>query len=124
MPSLRTVVPSLVHYPGIPALPEGTERYRAKGGGSVVVRVEAGDRVSVIDSEGGQICELSFLDEKGRFQAAGLGTAFTNSAEGLKTILQMDDESAARMRVALQRRGADLAAAGALSIFGAGSSPG
>ncbi|WP_434714595.1 DUF1989 domain-containing protein (plasmid) [Rhizobium sp. YTUHZ045] len=124
MPSPRTVVPSLVHYPGIPALPEGTERYRAKGGGSVVVRVETGDRVSVIDSEGGQICELSFLDEKGRFQAAGLGTAFSSSAEGLKTILQAEDESAARMRAALQRRGADLATAGALRIFGAGSTPG
>ncbi|MBB4236192.1 DUF1989 domain-containing protein [Rhizobium esperanzae] len=124
MPGPRTVVPSLVHYPGIPALPEGTERYRAKGGGSVVVRVAAGDRVSVIDSEGGQICELSFLDEEGRFQAAGLGTAFSNSAEGLKAILQMGDESAVRMRAALQRRGADLATAGALRLFGTGSTPG
>ncbi|MDR9813556.1 DUF1989 domain-containing protein [Rhizobium hidalgonense] len=121
---LRTVAPSLVHYPGIPTLPEGAERYRVKGGGSVVVRVEAGDRVSVIDSEGGQVCEISFLDEKGRFQAAGLGTAFSNSAEGLKAILQAEDESAARTRTALQRRGADLAAAGALRLFGTGSTPG
>ncbi|MDO3431663.1 DUF1989 domain-containing protein [Rhizobium sp. CBN3] len=124
MPGPRTIVPSLVHYPGNPALPEGTERYRAKGGGSVVVRVEAGDRVSVIDSEGGQICELSFLDEKGYFQAAGLGMAFSNAAEGLKAILQAEDESAARTRAALQRRGADLAAAAALRVFGAGSTPG
>ncbi|AHG49679.1 aminomethyltransferase (plasmid) [Rhizobium leguminosarum bv. trifolii CB782] len=121
---LRTVAPSLVHYPGIPTLPEGAERYRVKGGGSVVVRVEAGDRVSVIDSEGGQVCEISFLDEKGRFQAAGLGTAFSNSAEGLKAILQAEDESAARTRTALQRRGADLAAAGALRLFGTESTPG
>ncbi|MGO8088387.1 DUF1989 domain-containing protein [Rhizobium leguminosarum] len=124
MTGLRPAAPSLVHYPGIPTLPEGTERYRAKGGGSVVMRVEPGDRVSVIDSEGGQVCEISFLDEKGRFLAAGLGTAFSNSAEGLKAILQAEDESAARTRVALQRRGADLAVAGALSIFGAGSTPG
>ncbi|EJT06328.1 DUF1989 domain-containing protein [Rhizobium sp. CCGE 510] len=123
MTGLRTVAPSLVHYPGIPTLPQGTERYRAKGGGSVVIRVEAGDRVSVIDSEGGQVCEISFLDEKGRFLAAGLGTPFSNSAEGLKAILQGEDESAARTRAALARRGADLAAAGALSIFGAGSTP-
>ncbi|MBY5835920.1 DUF1989 domain-containing protein (plasmid) [Rhizobium leguminosarum] len=124
MTGLRPAAPSLVHYPGIPTLPEGTERYRAKGGGSVVMRVEPGDRVSVIDSEGGQLCEISFLDEKGRFLAAGLGTAFSNSAEGLKAILQAEDESAARTRAALQRRGADLAAAGALCIFGAGSTPG
>ncbi|GLR55694.1 DUF1989 domain-containing protein [Rhizobium indigoferae] len=124
MTGLRSAAPSLVHYPGIPTLPEGTERYRAKGGGSVVVRVEPGDRVSVIDSEGGQVCEISFLDEKGRFLATGLGTPFSNSAEGLKAILQAEDESAARTRAALQRRGADLAVAGALSIFGAGSTPG
>ncbi|MDI5927570.1 DUF1989 domain-containing protein [Rhizobium leguminosarum] len=124
MTGLRSAAPSLVHYPGIPTLPEGTERYRAKGGGSVVVRVEPGDRVSVIDSEGGQVCEISFLDEKGRFLATGLGTTFSNSAEGLKAILQAEDESAARTRAALQRRGADLAVAGALSIFGAGSTPG
>ncbi|QKK20769.1 DUF1989 domain-containing protein [Rhizobium indicum] len=124
MTGLRPAAPSLVHYPGIPTLPEGTERYRTKGGGSVVMRVEPGDRVSVIDSEGGQLCEISFLDEKGRFLAAGLGTDFSNSAEGLKAILQAEDESAARTRAALQRRGADLATAGALSIFGAGSMPG
>jgi len=124
MTGLRPAAPSLVRYPGIPALPEGTERYRAKGGGSVVVRVESGDGVSVIDSEGGQVCEISFLDEKGRFLAAGLGTTFSNSADGLKAILQEEDESAARTRAALERRGADLAAAGALSIFGTGSSPG
>ncbi|MGO7922327.1 DUF1989 domain-containing protein [Rhizobium ruizarguesonis] len=124
MTGLRPAAPSLVHYPGIPTLPEGTERYRAKGGGSVVMRVEPGDRVSVIDSEGGQVCEISFLDEKGRFLAAGLGTVFSNSAEGLKAILQAEDESAARTRAALQRRGADLGVAGALCIFGAGSTPG
>ncbi|MGO8070786.1 hypothetical protein AB9E28_35635, partial [Rhizobium leguminosarum] len=72
----------------------------------------------------GQLCEISFLDEKGRFFAAGLGTAFSNSADGLKAILQAEEESTARTRAALQRRGADLAAAGALSIFGAGSTPG
>jgi len=124
MNGLRPATASLVHYPGIPTLLEGTERYRAKGGGSVVMRVAPGDRVSVIDSEGGQVCEISFLDEKGRFRAAGLGAAFSNSAEGLKAILQAEHESAARTRVALQRRGADLASAGALRIFGAGSTPG
>ncbi|EJC85579.1 glycine cleavage system T protein (aminomethyltransferase) [Rhizobium leguminosarum bv. trifolii WSM2297] len=124
MTGLRPATASLVRYPGIPNLPEGVERYRAKGGGSVVVRVEPGDSVSVIDSEGGQVCEISFLDERGRFLAAGLGTSFSNSAEGLKAILQTKDESAARTRAALERRGADLAAAGALRLFGTGSSPG
>ncbi len=86
----RPVSASIIRYPGIPALPKDTERYRCKGGGSLVVRVEAGDLVTVTDAEGGQACELSFVDESGRFQAAGLGAAFTNAAEGLKTILSRE----------------------------------
>ena len=121
---IRPVSASTVRYPGIPALQTDTERYRCKGGGTLVVRVEAGDRVTLIDCEGGQACELSFLDEKGRFQSAGLGIAFTCAAEGLKSVLSSKEESASRVGAALQRRGADLALAGALRIFGEASPPG
>lgn len=124
MPGVRPLSGSIVRYPGISSLPQGTERYRVKGGGSLVVRVEPGDRITVTDSEGGQPCELSFLDESGRFQSAGLGAAFTNSAEGLKAILGGSDDSAKRTRAALARRGADLGAAGALRIFSEASAPG
>ncbi|MGL4966627.1 MAG: DUF1989 domain-containing protein [Inquilinus sp.] len=121
---VRPASPSLVLTPGIRALPPGTERYRIRGGGSLVIRVEAGDRVMVADTEGGQICELSFLDDSGRFLAAGLGIPFTGAAEGLKASLAAAGEGAARTRAALARRGADLAAAGAARIFGPGSRPG
>ncbi|NRP75338.1 Aminomethyltransferase [Ensifer psoraleae] len=121
---VRPISASTVRYPGVPALPSGTERYRVKGGGSLVLSVEAGDQVTVIDSEGGQACEISFVEGNGRFQSAGLGAAFTTAAEGLKAILSSDNESAARTRLALRRRGADLAAAGALRLFGEASTPG
>lgn len=113
-----------MRYPGVLALPRDTERYRCKGGGSLLLRVEPGDHVSVTDSEGGQVCELTFVDEKGRFQSAGLGTAFTGEAAGLKAILSSPDETAARLRAALERRGADPASAAALRIFGASSPAG
>lgn len=45
-------------WPGWPALSAGTERYRITGGGAVTVGIEAGDQVTIIDVEGGQICEL------------------------------------------------------------------
>src|SRR5215510_4742266 len=45
---------SVILRPGIPMLPAGTERYRVRGGGSVLVPVRAGDRFTVIDVEGGQ----------------------------------------------------------------------
>ncbi|MBB3659367.1 aminomethyltransferase [Rhizobium sp. BK650] len=121
---IRPISASIVHYPGIPALSRNIERYRCKGGGSLVLRVAPGDRICVTDSEGGQPCELTFLDEKGRFQSAGLGSGFTGEAIGLKAVLASPDESAARVRRALERRGADLASASALRLFGASSPAG
>ncbi|MGV8938669.1 MAG: DUF1989 domain-containing protein [Allorhizobium sp.] len=116
--------PSRILRPGIPSLSPGLERYRVKGCGSVVIRVATGDRVSLIDCEGCQPCEASFIGPDGRFDAHGLGTAFTNQAEGLKAILSMPDDSAVRTLSALKRRGADLAQAGALRVFGTQSTPG
>ncbi|NKN39513.1 DUF1989 domain-containing protein [Agrobacterium sp. a22-2] len=116
--------PSRILRPGMPTLPAGLERYRVRGGGSVVVRVSAGDRITVTDTEGRQAAEVSFVDPDGRFAAHGLGTAFTNQADGLKAILSTPDDSAARTLAALKRRGVDLAEAGALRLFGTQSMPG
>lgn len=123
-PGIRPVSASIIRYPGIPALPRGTERYRCRGGGSLTLRVEPGDVVTLTDSEGGQACELTFLDETGRFQPAGLGVSFSGEASGLKALLASGDPSAARLKTALQRRGADIAAAAALHLFGASSPAG
>uniref|UniRef100_UPI002639D454 DUF1989 domain-containing protein n=1 Tax=uncultured Rhizobium sp. TaxID=155567 RepID=UPI002639D454 len=109
--------PSLVLQPGLRSLPPGTERYRIRGGGSVVVRVAAGDTLTLTDVEGCQPCEVSFVDPKGQFDAGALGTAFTDQAEGLKAILTSNEPSAARTLAALRRRNVDLARAGALRLF-------
>jgi aminomethyltransferase len=122
--AVRNASPSLIRYPGFSGMPPGTERYRVKGGGSVVLRVAPGDHLTVTDMEGGQACELSFIDETGHFVSAGLGTTFTNGAEGLKAILACDDESVRRTRAAFARRNVDLAKAGAVRLFGEASMPG
>jgi len=122
--SLQPPRPSLTRYPGLQSMRSATERYRVKGGGSVVVNVSPGDRVTVIDTEGGQPCEITFVDEAGRFNASGLGTAFTNRSEGLKTILSSGDPSARRTLLSLRRRGIDMGDAGALRLFGESSTPG
>ncbi len=123
-PGLRPVLASTIRYPGIPALPRGTERYRCRGGGSLTLRVEPGDVVTLTDSEGGQTCELTFLDESGRFQSAGLGASFTGEASGLKALLASADPSAARLKTTLQRRGAEISSAAALRLFGPASPSG
>ena len=57
--------PSTILWPGIRSLPEGVERYLVEGGGSVVVAIEPGDEVAVVDIEGGQACELAAADPGG-----------------------------------------------------------
>ncbi len=109
---------STILRPGLPALGSGVERYRVRGRGTTVIKVAAGDRVCFVDVEGGQRCETAFVDDRGRFNAAGLGAAFSGPAEGLKDILSLDNDSARRTLGALKRRGVDLAEASALVFFG------
>jgi aminomethyltransferase len=115
--------PSLVRQPGL-TLPPGLERYRVRGAGSLVVRVAPGDRLTLIDSEGAQPCEVTFVDQTGKFDAGALGTPFTCQAEGLKAILSSGEASAARTLRALTRRNVDLAQAGAVRLFGSSSPAG
>jgi aminomethyltransferase len=101
--------PSTILRPGIPSLEPGVERYRVKGLGSIVIKVVAGDRVTVKDMEGCQPCELTFVGMNGSFNAAGLALPrFTHDAGGLKSILTSVEPSAGRTRAALSRRGVDL----------------
>ncbi|HEY7748765.1 MAG TPA: DUF1989 domain-containing protein [Aestuariivirgaceae bacterium] len=116
--------PSVILRPGIPTLPPGTERYRISGGGSIVVAVEAGDTLVVRDVEGQQPCEIAHADKSGRFDATVLGERATNRAEGLKSVIGNNSESAERTKHALKRRGIDLAAAESIRIFGAASAAG
>ncbi len=116
--------PSVILRPGMPAFPPGVERYRVKGRGTTVIKVAAGDRVTIRDVEGGQPCEVSFVDDKGRFNAAGLGTSFSHPAHGLRDSLARGDENASRTLGALKRRNVDLGDARALVLFGEGSPSG
>jgi aminomethyltransferase len=115
---------SKISRPGYAALVAGTERYRVKGRGSTVVKVGVGDKVTVADVEGCQLCEVSFIDGNGRFEPAGLGVPFSGPAIGLRDILSSDSEGTRRTLAALARRGVDLGKAMALTLFGGTSSSG
>ena len=54
----NTPRPSAILRPGLRALAPGVERYLVRGGGSITVRVMAGDRLEVRDLEGLQPCVL------------------------------------------------------------------
>ncbi len=109
---------SLVLRPERPALQPGVERYRVRGGGSATVAVEAGDCLTVMDVEGGQLAELAFWDKTGGFDTSGLGAKADSRGEGLLQILQQGGNSAGLLRRSLQHAGADLATVRTLRVFG------
>jgi aminomethyltransferase len=116
--------PSIILRPGIRALAAGEERYTVPGGGVIAVAIHAGDHVRLVDVEGMQRCELVATDSAGIVDPAILGVRGNSEATDLKKILSGDSESERSVRLGLERRGIDLAAARAISLFGGDSRPG
>jgi len=108
----------------MPTLAPGEERYPVPGGGAIAVPIHAGDRVRVVDVEGMQLCEMVAADAMGAIDASIIGARGDSDAGGLKRVLSGNNESARSVRAGIERRGVDLAAAGAVTLFGGESRPG
>src|SRR5262245_14376972 len=106
--------PSVILRPGMPVLPPGVERYRVRGG-SVTLKIFAGDEVTVTDLEGLQPCALMAADNEGRCDARILGAAANIRGTALAPLL-------VRMRAALGGRAVE--GADALRVFGGNSRAG
>ncbi len=115
---------SRINRPGLRTLLPGVEIYRVSDAGSTVVTVRAGDRLTLTDIEGGQVCELAFCDATGRFNAGALGTRANGRGEGLKSLLGAGNEGARRTTAALQRRAIDIAKAESIRSFSSETPPG
>ncbi len=105
----------------------GHERHVIAGGGASLVQVMTGDKLTLINDEGGQTAELIAATKDGRTDAAILGLTANSSAEGLKAMLALNDSAAdglQRLRQGLTKRGIDLAKAGAIRLFGEDTIPG
>ena len=105
----------------------GRERHVIPGGGALMLRLGAGDRLTVVNDEGGQIAELVATTTEGRIDAAILGQAANSGAEGLKAMLALGDaagEGLARLRRGIAGKGIDLARAGAVRFFAPDTAPG
>ncbi len=102
----RTAARPRILLPGIRRLPPGVERYLVPGGGSVVVRVLAGDDLKLVNCEGGQVCEIMALNAQGMEVPGILGGADAGPATGLRTMLAQGGEAAEALLDALKRRGA------------------
>ena len=114
--------PSRILTPASVTARAGRERYEVAGNGAILIRVGAGDRVTIGNPEGGQRAELVAADGAGRIDAGVLGLATNSDAGGLKALLAAGPRLGSGMgglRLGLERRGIDLAKAGAVAMFGA-----
>ena len=114
-------VPSNIIQPGVFSMPPGTERYVVQGAGAVLIPMQQGDRFTVVNDEGGQVCEIVAADTKGNIDAAVIGKKPNSDAAGLKALLTGADHSLRGLRLGLESRNIDLAGAGAVSFFDARS---
>lgn len=107
--------PSVILQPGF--LLPGMERYHVPGAGAVLFEVEAGDRITVRNSEGGQACEMVAFDKGGRSDPGILGTSANSNAAGLKALLLNGDKSLRALRAGLERRKLGLGSVEAVRFF-------
>ena len=109
--------PSRIMQPQVFSLPPGTERYVVQGQGAVLIPIDTGDQITIINDEGGQNCEVVVCDPKGRSDACIIGATATAGAGGLQALLTSNDQSLRGMRMGLDARKVDLVKAQAVHLF-------
>ncbi|MGH6946774.1 MAG: hypothetical protein ACREDZ_05555, partial [Kiloniellales bacterium] len=109
--------------PGGTALVPGQERYRVAGGSALALRLAAGDRLRVVDLEGGQWCELVAFGPDGRGDPAIIGAVANGRAEGLRQTLAREG-SMGRLAASLARHSLSLERARSTALFGPDSRAG
>ena len=109
--------PSGIFAPSVFSMPLGTERYVVPGCGAVLIPVEPGDQIILMNEEGGQPCEIIGLDDKGRCDVNLVGQSSNCDASGLRALLADGDVSLRSVRMGLEARGVDIACAVAVRFF-------
>ncbi|TJZ91358.1 DUF1989 domain-containing protein [Paracoccus gahaiensis] len=99
------------------------ERHGVPGGGAVMLRLSAGDRITLLNDEGGQRAELATATPDGR-PADLLDRAADRPALGLQAALSSGEASLRRLAAGIARRGIDPGALRAVTLFGAASPAG
>ncbi len=87
IPTIEPLAPparSVILRPGMRTLPPGVERFRIEGGRTLTVELEPGDRITVTDVEGGQVCELLALGEDGRSDPGVIGAKAEPAAQSIR----------------------------------------
>ena len=101
-----------VRHAGAFSLPPGMERYEIQGAGARAVRLFGGDRLRIVDPEGGQTAEIIACNMQGKCDAGLLNTAAHGRAEGFKKILARASDD----RLAISLKKINFSVADAVSI--------
>ena len=101
-----------VRHAGAFSLPPGMERYEIQGAGARAVRLFGGDRLRIVDPEGGQTAEIIACDMQGKCDAGLLNAAAHGRAEGFKKILARASDD----RLAISLKKINFSVADAVSI--------
>lgn len=109
--------PSKIILPNVFSMPAGTERYVVEGAGAVLIPFEAGDTFTIINTEGGQVCEVVVVNPAGTSDAGLFGGRATGDVRGLKGLLTSDEHSLRGLCMGLEARGIDLARCNAIELF-------
>ncbi|MFP7674880.1 trimethylamine-oxide aldolase Tdm [Marivita sp. S0852] len=109
--------PSGIYEPQVFSMPAGTERYVVEGSGAILVRLEAGDRLEIENTEGGQPCEIVCARPDGSIDPGVIGATGHAEATGLQALLTSSDTSLRSLRLGIEARGLDLAGAPAVHLF-------
>ncbi len=110
--------------PGIRRLPPGVERYVVPAAGSVMVTVLAGDTLNIVNTEGGQTCEIVAFDNAARQVPGILGRPDSGPAAGLAAMLTGGGEAARSLLDTLARKGWTSRFDRAVRLFGPGTPAG
>ncbi len=103
--------------PGIHNTIAGRERYCIRGGAMVVVGLNAGDKIELVDPEGLQCAHAVAFDAKGRSCSGQFTPAQMTEATQLLSMLQQGSSGAQKISDKLKRFGMDLAAAPAAILL-------
>lgn len=94
------------------------ERHVVPGRGAALIRIAQGDRIEVINQEGGQPAEILAAHADGRIDAGILGARADTPADGLRDLLASEERSLAQLRQGLAARGIGMHDAMGIGLFG------
>ena len=83
---------SIANIAGSYNLPENIERYIVKAQGLIGLDIFSGDKIKIINTEGGQLCEVIVFDSSGKNNQSIIGEKINGDAKFIKYILSNNND--------------------------------